>query len=248
MRCHNCQKLGHYAKECWAGEGAKNKPNNCAHLTQDEGTNSDSKDVLLMAIISSKAQPRIPIEEEELIAALVFNKASVDPTLNLEGELIHSALTAEAEPEPVEFDKAVIEEKWLKAMKEEINSIEKNQTWELVKVNLKGEVVKHKAKLVSKEFLQKVGIDYGEVYASVARIEIIRLVVAIATNANWSTHQLDVKSAFLNGPLEKEVCVNQLHDFVVKGKENKVYKLKKALYGLKQAPRAWNMRIDGYLS
>ncbi|RDX84116.1 hypothetical protein CR513_34885, partial [Mucuna pruriens] len=92
MKCHNCQKLGHYARECWAGEGAKNKPNNRTHLAQDEGIDSDSK--------------------------------AVDSAVNLKGELIHSALIAEVES--VEFEKAVTEEKWLKATKEEINSIEKN--------------------------------------------------------------------------------------------------------------------------
>ncbi|RDY13776.1 hypothetical protein CR513_01260, partial [Mucuna pruriens] len=256
---------------------AKNKPNNCAHLAQDEGTDSDFEAVVLLAITSNDTQPRIPIEEEEkrlsyttsairrllqqrisieekeLIAAPVFNKASVirrplhlkdqelfqDSAVNSEGELIHLALIAEAEL--VEFDRAAIEEKWLKAMKEEINSIKKNQTWELldppsnkkpialklvykVKGNPRGEVVKNKTKLVAKGFLHKVGIDYGEVYAPVARI----VTIVIAINVGWSMHQLDVKSALLNSPFEEEPL-----GFVVKGKENKVYKLKKALYGLK---------------
>ena len=96
--------------------------------------------------------------------------------------------------------------------------------------------------------MQNARIDYGEVYAPVARIETVIFVVAIATNANWSMHQLDVKSAFLNGPLEEEVYVSQPQGFVVKGEENKVYKLKKALYGLKQAPRAWNRTINSFLS
>ena len=56
--------------------------------------------------------------------------------------------------------------------------------------------MKYKVRLVEKGFLQKVGIDYGEVYAPVARIETVRLVVAITTNANWSMHQLDVKVYF----------------------------------------------------
>ncbi|RDX97881.1 hypothetical protein CR513_19304, partial [Mucuna pruriens] len=136
-------------------------------------------------------------------------------------------------------------------MKEDINSIEKNHIWKLVnppsnkksttlkwvyevKVNPRGEV--------------KGRIDCGEVYAPIAKIETIRLVVVIAINAGWSMHQLDVKCTFLNGPLEEEVYVNQLLGFVVKDKENKVYKLKKTFYGLKQAPRAWKKRIDGYLS
>ncbi|KAL0410575.1 UNVERIFIED_CONTAM: Retrovirus-related Pol polyprotein from transposon TNT 1-94 [Sesamum latifolium] len=62
----------------------------------------------------------------------------------------------------------------------------------------------------------------------------------------WKIHQLDVKSAFLNGFLEEEVYVDQPPGYVVKGQEDKVLKLKRALYGLKQAPRAWNSRIDHY--
>ena len=83
-----------------------------------------------------------------------------------------------------------------------------------VKVNADGEIVRHKARLVAKGFLQKAGIDYGEVYAPIARMETIRLVVALATNEDWSLHQLDVKSAFLNGPLEEEVYVQQPIRFV----------------------------------
>lgn len=60
-------------------------------------------------------------------------------------------------------------------------------------------------------------------------------------------HHMDVKSAFLNGPLEEEVYVSQPPGFEIKGSEEKVYRLNKALYGLKQAPRAWNRRIDGFL-
>jgi hypothetical protein len=63
---------------------------------------------------------------------------------------------------------------------------------------------------------------------------------------NWKIHQMDVKSTFLNGFLEKEVYVQQPLGYILKGKEYKVMKLKKALYALKQAPRAWNSRIDKY--
>ncbi|RDX82187.1 hypothetical protein CR513_37052, partial [Mucuna pruriens] len=77
MRCHNCQKLGHYARECWVGEGAKNKPNNRAHLAKDEGTDSEAM-----------------LRDQELFQ---------DLTVNIEGELINSALIIEAEP--VEFEK-----------------------------------------------------------------------------------------------------------------------------------------------
>ena len=78
-------------------------------------------------------------------------------------------------------------------------------------------------------------------------METIRLVVALACNQGWSTFYLDVKSSFLNGPLEEEIYVTQPPGFVIQKEASKVYRLHKALYGLKQAPRAWNKKIDSYL-
>ncbi|WJX17846.1 hypothetical protein P8452_07710 [Trifolium repens] len=100
--------------------------------------------------------------------------------------------------------------------------------------------------LVAKGFLQKQGLDYDEVFSPVARHETIRLVIALACSRRWPLFHLDVKSAFLNGPLEEDVYVKQPPGFELKGKEDKVLKLNKALYGLKQAPRAWNKRIDQF--
>ena len=179
-----------------------------------------------------------------------------------EGNPVHFALAAEAEP--VEFEDAVRDEKWRKAMCEEIESIERNGTWRLVnlpphkrpialkwvfkvKVNPKGEVIRHKARLEAKGYLQKAGTDFGEIYAPVARLDSIRVIIAIATLNKWRVHQLDVKAAFLNGLLEEEVYVTQPPGFEVKDDKLKVYKLIKALYGLKQAPRAWNKRIDQFM-
>ncbi|MCH83764.1 copia-type polyprotein, partial [Trifolium medium] len=82
---------------------------------------------------------------------------------------------------------------------------------------------------------------------TIARIETVRLVVALACSKDWPMYHLDVKSAFLNGPLEELVYVTQPPGFEIKEKEDKVYRLHKALYGLKQAPRAWNKRIDQFL-
>ena len=117
-----------------------------------------------------------------------------------------------------------------------------------MKLNPDGSVSKHKARLVVRGFMQRAGLDYSEVFAPVARIETVRLLVAIAVWKHWEIWQLDVKSAFLNGPLEEEVYITQPPGFVVKGSEDKVLRLKKALYGLKQAPRAWNKRIDNFLA
>ena len=114
------------------------------------------------------------------------------------------------------------------------------------KRNAKGEIKRHKARLVAKGYSQKAGIDYDEVFAPVARLETIRLIISLAAQNKWKIHQMDVKSAFLNGVLEEEVYIQQPSGYEVKGHKDKVLKLKKALYGLKQAPRAWNNRIDKY--
>jgi hypothetical protein len=110
--------------------------------------------------------------------------------------------------------------------------------------NAEGEVIKHKARLVAKGYVQKQGVDFEEVFAPVARLDTVRLLLAIAANRGWQVHHLDVKIAFLNGDLEEEVCVSQPEGFEVKGKEKHVMKLSKALYGLRQAPRAWNIKLD----
>ena len=145
-----------------------------------------------------------------------------------------------------------------------MRSIQKNNTWEMVslpsnkkaievkwvfktKVKPFGEIAKYKARLVAKGFLQKPGLDFNEVYAPIARIETVRLIVAIASMRKWTVSQLDVKSDFLNGPLEEEVYTRQPPGYEKIGMENRVMKLNKALYDLKQAPRAWKKRIDGFL-
>ncbi|KAK5846698.1 hypothetical protein PVK06_002995 [Gossypium arboreum] len=87
-----------------------------------------------------------------------------------------------------------------------------------------------------------------ETFAPVARLDTIKLLFALAAQKQWKVHQLDVKSAFLNGFLKEEIFIEQPNGFKVLGQEDKVYKLKKALYGLKQAPRAWYDKVDTYLS
>eukprot|EP00252_Welwitschia_mirabilis_P009026 TRINITY_DN21303_c0_g1_i1.p1 TRINITY_DN21303_c0_g1~~TRINITY_DN21303_c0_g1_i1.p1 ORF type:complete len:158 (-),score=29.73 TRINITY_DN21303_c0_g1_i1:15-488(-) len=155
-----------------------------------------------------------------------------------------------ADCEPVTFEEAIQDPKWVKAMMDEINLIERNNTWELAnvqqgckpievkwvfktKVKANGEVERHKARLVAKGYEQRPGLDYQEVFSLVARMETIRLIIALAAQNQWKIHQMDVKLAFLNGPLQGKVYVEQPPGFLKQGNEEK---LKKALYGLKQAP------------
>lgn len=115
-----------------------------------------------------------------------------------------------------------------------------------VKLKPNGSIGKHKAKLVVIDFMEKPGLDYFKVFAFVARHETIRMMLAITANMNCPLMHLDVKSAFLNGPLEEEVYVSQPLGFEKNNQEGMVYILHKALYGLKQAPRAWHLKIDSF--
>jgi hypothetical protein len=149
-------------------------------------------------------------------------------------------------------------------MHEELENFERNQVWELVdpppgckligtkwvwknKEGEKGEVVRNKSRLVSQGFSQKEGIDYEETFAPVARLEAIRILLAFSVTKGFKLHQMDVKSAFLNGVLEEEVYLRQPLGFESEKYPHRVYKLRKALYGLKQVPRAWYGRLRGFL-
>src|SRR5438128_7417642 len=141
-----------------------------------------------------------------------------------------------------------------------MDSIEENCTWSLVdppsghrpiglkwmfklKRDSSGAIVKHKARLVAKGYVQQLGIDFEEVFTPVARVESVRLLLALTAHRGWSVHHMNVKSVFLNGDLQEEVYVIQPSGFVITGKEHKVLRLHKALYGLRQAPRAWNAKL-----
>jgi hypothetical protein len=91
------------------------------------------------------------------------------------------------------------------------------------------------------------GLDFREMYALVARLKAIRILLAYAYAHNIKLYQIDVKSAFLNGYINEEVYVEQPPGFEDDKKPNHVYKLKKALYGLKQAPRVWYERLRDFL-
>ena len=110
-----------------------------------------------------------------------------------------------------------------------------------------GQVVRNKARLVAQGYNQVEGINFDETFAPVARLEAIRILLAYANHHDITSYQMDIKSAFLNGGIVKEVYVKQPLGFVNPKKPNHVYKLHKALYGLKQAPRAWYKCLTKFL-
>eukprot|EP00253_Pinus_taeda_P004550 PITA_04550 len=157
--------------------------------------------------------------------------------------------------EPQTYSEAKGTPEWEQAMEAEFQSLQKNHTKTLsnlpagkkplsckwvykVKYKADGTLEKYKARLVARGFSQKEGIDYEETFAPTAKMSTIRLVLTLAAQFNWKVHQMDVKSAFLNGDLQEEVYMTQPPGFKVAGQEQKVCRLVKALYGLKQAPRA----------
>eukprot|EP00253_Pinus_taeda_P016505 PITA_16505 len=137
------------------------------------------------------------------------------------------------------------------AMQKEYDALIKNGTWKLVdpplgtkpisckwvyknKYKADGSLDKHKAKLVVKGFAQEEGVDYEETFAPTTKWATIWTLFALAAQNGWKVHQIDVKTAFLNGDLKENVFMSQPEGFAVKGHEHKVCKLVKSLYALKQ--------------
>jgi hypothetical protein len=143
---------------------------------------------------------------------------------------------------------------WVVVMQEELNNFMRNEVWSLVerpKQNIVGTkwvfrnkqdehrvVIRNKERFVAKGYSQVEGLDFGETFAPVARLESIHILLAYATHHDFKLYQMDVKSAFLNRPIKEEVYVKQPSSFEDEEYPNHVYKLHKALCGLKQAPRA----------
>ena len=115
------------------------------------------------------------------------------------------------------------------------------------KLNEDGKVSRNKARLVCKGYSQEEGIEYGETFSPIARLQGVRNLLAYAAHRGFKVYQMDVKSTFLNGILDEEVYIEQPEGFVDPRKRDMVYKLHKTLYGLKQAPRAWYERLHNYL-
>jgi hypothetical protein len=133
-------------------------------------------------------------------------------------------------------------------MQSKMDAVEKNCTWELADlprghsaITLKwvfklkrdeaSAIIKHKARLVARGFVQREGVNFDNTFAPVVRIESVRLLFALAAQEGWRVHHMDVKSVFLNGDLKEEVYVHQPSEFVIPSKEGKVLRLRKALYG-----------------
>ena len=141
---------------------------------------------------------------------------------------------------------------WKEAVRSEMDSIMFNGTWEVAehlygckpveckwvfkkKLRPDGTIEKYKARLVAKGYTKekKEGEDFFDTYSPVARLTTIRVLLSLAASYGLLVHQIDMKTAFLNGELDEEIYMDQLERFVENGQERKVCKLLKSLYGLK---------------
>lgn len=179
---------------------------------------------------------------------------------------VHYALSAEqfVDGDPVSMKEAMARadrSEWKKAIDCEYDALIKNGTWtecDLLKnrqaisckwvFKLKrtahGEIDKYKARLVARGFTQKEGFDYEETYTPVVKLTTLRILLSVANHMSMHIHQMDVKSAFLNGELREEIYMHRPEGFKEDGR---VLKLKRALYGLKQASRMWNESFNGFM-
>ena len=205
------------------------------------------------------------VQEEPGTPALRRSSIIPKPIQRYSPSLHYLLLSDSGEPEC--YDQAMQVEdsvKWESAMKDEMDSLMSNQTWELAELppgkkalhnkwvyRIKEEHdgnKRYKARLVVKGFQQKEGVDYNEIFSPVVKLTTIRLVLKIVAAENLHLEQLDVKTVFLHGDLEEELYMRQPEGFIKEDKKNLVCRLKKSLYGLKQAPRQWYKKFDSFMS
>ncbi|KAG8487854.1 hypothetical protein CXB51_018699 [Gossypium anomalum] len=181
------------------------------------------------------------------------------PKKYVEADLVVYALNVaediNANQEPSNYSEAIScedSEKWMFAMQEEMESLHKNKTWDLVFKKKEGapgvEEPRYKARLVAKSYSQVPGMDFTDVFSPVVKHSSIRALLGTVVMHDLELEQLDVKTAFLHGELEEDIYMQQPEGFTVSEKEDYVCLLKKSLYGLKQSPRQWYKRFDSFMT
>lgn len=152
-------------------------------------------------------------------------------------------------------------QRWLEAMKSEMDSMYLNQVWTLVdppkgivpigckwvfktKIGLDGKVETNKVKLVVKGYHERQGVDYEETFSPVVMLKSIKILLAITAHYDYEIWQMDVKTTFLNGYIDQDIYMEQPKGFTPKDQTGKVCKLKRSIYGIKQASKSWNICFD----
>lgn len=259
-----------------ANEGPQQNPNEVQHNELEDQLPNEGQhpDVENDQVEHDDDQPSVGDEVQQDLGPVVPLRRSTRikrPNTQLEDFIVGAAVEGEQTlkafvslVEPSKVQEALKDPEWVQAMHEELHQFEKNKVWRLVprpknrkiigtrwvfknKRDENGAIVRNKARLVVKGYNQQEGIDFEETFAPVARLEAIRLLIAYSVQFGFKLHQMDVKTAFLNGNLKEEVYVQQTPGFEDFQHPDWVYVLDKALYGLKQAPRAWYDRLAEFL-
>lgn len=106
------------------------------------------------------------------------------------------------------------------------------------------QVGRYCAKLVAKDFTQKVGLEYNETFSPVVRHSTLHFLFAFSVHLSLNINHLDVTTAFYNGYLKENIYMYLPEGFSFQNTENKILKMRKAVYRLKQFAFAWYQRVD----
>ncbi|MBW0570946.1 hypothetical protein O181_110661 [Austropuccinia psidii MF-1] len=112
--------------------------------------------------------------------------------------------------------------------------------------NAQNEILEHKARLCAQGFSQTPGIDFLKTFTPTGCLNSLRTLISFAASKNLSFEQLDIKSAFLNAPIDEEAYLT-VPNGLKHDKHRSCLRLKKAIFGLQQAPRAWYIRLSSWL-
>ena len=221
---------------------------------QDASTIQDNNEELPDTAIEQTQQPQdVPLRRSTRERRSAIPD---DYIVFLQEHEVHEGL---AEDDPINLSQALQSSnshKWIDAMKDEMKSMGDNDVWDLVELpksakpigckwifktkrDSKGNVERYKARLVAKGFTQKEGIDYKETFSPVSTKDSFRTIMALVAHFDLELHQMDVKTAFLNGDIDETIYMVQPENFVSGDPKTMVCKLKKSIYGLKQASRQW---------
>jgi len=225
------------------------EPSSVSEQLKLPGPSSNDKDLVSEFRRSKRHRIETNFRPDFITAFLVetFEAFDIDA---LTEELVFIFLIEEDPKTYQEVVRSINATFWKEAIKSEIESLQSNKTWELTdlpkhcrpisskwifkkKLRSDGTIDKYKARVVVRGFDQKEGIDYFDTYSPVTKISTIRTLIALATIFDLVVHQMDVKTAFLNGNIEEEIYMTQPEGCVVPGQESKVCRLRKFLYGLK---------------
>ncbi|KAG8483366.1 hypothetical protein CXB51_022321 [Gossypium anomalum] len=223
--------------------------------------------------VSTKIDNRVASSPQYSITKNRTRREIKPPKKYAEADLVAYALNVaediDANREPSNYSEAIScedSEKWMFAMQEEMESLHKNRTWDLVKLPKDKKVIRckwvskkkegtpgvkepsYKARLVAKGYSQILGVDFTDVFSPVVKHSSIRALLSIVAMHDLELEQLNVKTAFLHGELEEDIYMQQPKGFIVSEKEDYVCLMKKSLYGLKQSPKQWYKRFDSFMT